>query len=158
VTSAEHSDEDSHPPPQPGDELITRAALRSAWPATLPITPRALLLRVRGANVQADVPPYLTRQAAEEIVRRGIEHLIIDLPSVDRSEDEGRLTAHRIFFGLPAGSVQQDEATRPLCTITELAHFPASLPDGPCAVQIQLPAFTGDAVPSRPLYLPLANP
>ncbi|MDR2216508.1 MAG: hypothetical protein LBE59_11805, partial [Nevskiaceae bacterium] len=36
VTSAEHSDEDSHPPPQPGDELITRAALRSAWPATLP--------------------------------------------------------------------------------------------------------------------------
>jgi hypothetical protein len=148
--------EDSDPPPRHGDLLVTREALLRAWPVRLPFVPRALLLRTGGAR-GADVPPYLSRQAAEEIVHRGIEHLVLDLPSADRSEDEGRLTAHRIFFGLPAGSVQRTEATRPLCTITEMAHFPPSLPDGPCALQLQLPAFTGDAVPSRPLHLPLAH-
>jgi arylformamidase len=149
--------EDSDPPPRDGDELLTRAALLRAWPASLPFAPLALLLRTTGAGSATGVAPYLTRQATEEIVARGIEHLVLDLPSMDRSEDEGRLTAHRIFFGLPPGSVQRDEAARPLCTITELAHFPDWLVDGPCALQLQLPAFTGDAVPSRPLHLPLAH-
>jgi kynurenine formamidase len=158
VMAADHSNEDTTPPPQPGDALVTRAALLRAWPDILPIVPRVLLLRITGRMVQNDIPPYLTRQAAAEIVQRGIEHLVVDLPSVDRTEDDGHLTAHRIFFGLPPGSVQHSDAARPLCTITELAHLPAALRDGPCAVQLQLPAFTGDAVPSRPLYLPLALP
>jgi hypothetical protein len=58
---------------------------------------------------------------------------------------------------LPAGSTQLADAARPDATITELATFPASLRDGPCAVQIQIPAWSGDAVPSRPLYLPLVD-
>lgn len=86
---------------------------------------------------------------------RGIEHLVVDLPSVDRSQDEGRLTAHRIFFGLPPNSTDRNLATRAHCTITEFATFARSLQDGPCALQLQIPAFTGDAVPSRPVYLPL---
>ena len=48
--------------------------------------------------------PYLSREAAEFLVARGIEHLVVDLPSIDRAHDEGRLTAHRVFFGLPPGS------------------------------------------------------
>lgn len=157
LTTAPDGGEDSDPPPRDGDELLTRAALLRAWPASLPFAPLALLLRTAGASQGATVAPYLTRQAATEVVARGIEHLVLDLPSVDRSEDDGRLTAHRIFFGLPPGSVQREEAERPLCTITELAHFPDGLGDGPCALQLQLPAFTGDAVPSRPLHLPLAR-
>ena len=70
---------------------------------------------------------------------RGIEHLVVDLPSIDRGRDGGRLCGHRLFFGLPPGSVQREEATRPLCTITELAHFPDWLKDGPCGLQLQLP-------------------
>jgi kynurenine formamidase len=157
VTGAPYGLEDTDPPPRDGDRLLTRAALLRAWPASLPFAPRALLLRTAGSNGDTNPAPFLTRQATMEIVARGIEHLVVDLPSVDRSEDEGRLTAHRIFFGLPVGSVQRDEAARPLCTITELAHFPVGLVDGPCALQLQLPAFTGDAVPSRPLHLPLAG-
>jgi hypothetical protein len=99
-------------------------------------------------------PPFLSRQAATEIVRRGIEHLVLDLPSADRTDDQGRLTAHRIFFGLPAGATDAALATRAQCTITEFARFPAQVPDGPCALQLQIPAFTGDAVPSRPVHLP----
>jgi hypothetical protein len=120
------------------------------------LRPRALLLRT-GTDWLDAAPPFLSRQLAEELVARGVEHLITDLPSVDRLVDEGRLTAHRIFFGLPAGSTDLAAATRAVATITELAGFPAGLPDGPCAVQLQIPAWSGDAVPSRPLYLPLRS-
>jgi arylformamidase len=160
LVSAADTSEDSLPLPQAGDRLVTRAALLRHWPATLPVAPRALLLRTarspagQASCTQAN-PAYLTRQAAGELVQRGIEHLVVDLPSVDRSSDQGKLTAHRIFFGLPASATDARLATRAQCTITELAQFPARIADGPCALQLQLAAFTGDAVPSRPIHLPL---
>jgi arylformamidase len=148
----DESGEDSSPAPHAGDRLITRRGLLDAWRHDEQ-APRALLLRT-GTSWNDPAPPYLSRQLARELVARGIEHLVIDLPSVDRLEDDGELTAHRIFFGLPARSTDLAAATRAHCTITELAMFPAQLLDGPCAVQLQIPAFTGDAVPSRPLHLP----
>jgi kynurenine formamidase len=155
-TDAMQGDEDTMPLPLPGDRLVTRAGLLAAWAPHSAAAPRALLLRT-GTDWDDSEPPFLTRQLMQELVARGIEHLVIDLPSVDRLADEGRLTAHRIFFGLPAGSTDLAEAARASATITELAHFPERLRDGPCAVQIQIPAWSGDAVPSRPLYLPLAT-
>jgi len=153
--------EDSVPAPQPGDRLITRQSLLAAWAthgastAQGP-TPSALLLRT-GTPWQDQAPPFLSRQLVTELVARGVQHLITDLPSIDRLADEGCLTAHRLFFGLPAGSNRLADAARPHATITELAMFPATLRDGPCAVQLQMPAWSGDAVPSRPLYLPLRS-
>jgi hypothetical protein len=155
------SGEDSDPLPQPGDHLVTAAAIAAAWPAVLPFTPRALLLRTPNIpgkplrDYSGTNPAYLSRQAVRLIVARGIEHLVLDLPSLDRSDDDGRLTGHRLFFGLPAGSTDLAAATRRQCTITEFAWFPDGLRDGPCALQLQVPAFSGDAVPSRPLHLPL---
>jgi arylformamidase len=146
--------EDSAPAPQAGDHLITRAALLDAWRPFESQRPPALLLRT-GTDWRDTAPPFLSQQCARELVARGVMHLVIDLPSVDRLADEGKLTAHRIFFGLPPGSTRLDEAARGGATITELATFPVSLQDGPCAAQIQIPAWSGDAVPSRPLYLPL---
>lgn len=155
--SAAGSGEDSSPAPAEGDRLITRFGLLSAWVHHPAGAPRALLLRT-GTDWSETAPPYLSRQCAAELVVRGIEHLITDLPSVDRLQDAGRLTAHRLFFGLPGASTVLADAARPAATITEFAAFPAELADGPCAVQIQIPAWSGDAVPSRPLYLPLAEP
>lgn len=152
--AAAQTDEDSSPEPQPGDRIITRTAMLAAWDKHSSAQPRALLLHT-GTDWNDAAPPFLSRQLVQELVARGIEHLVTDLPSVDRLADEGRLTAHRIFFGLPPASTDLGAATRPQATITELASFPASLPEGPCAVQIQIPAWSGDAVPSRPLYLPL---
>lgn len=147
--------EDSLPAPGAGDRLITRAQLVTAWNRHAPaVPPRALLLRT-GTDWRDGAPPFLSRQFAAELVARGIVHLVTDLPSVDRLQDEGRLTAHRIFFGLPPHSTRLGDAKRPEATITELAHLPADLPEGPCAVQIQIPSWSGDAVPSRPVYLPL---
>ncbi len=160
------SAEDSDPPPQPGDRLLTRHALLAGWPATLPFAPRALVLRsaAPGTSDAAETSaagreaPYLSRQLVRELVARGIEHLVVELPSIDRAHDEGRLCAHRLFFGLPPGSTRLADAVRPDCSITEYASIPATLADGPCALQLTLPRLAGDAVPSRPLAFRLVSP
>lgn len=151
------SGEDSDPAPQAGDRLVTRAALLAAWPARLPFTPRALVLRTGMDAEAADdrTAPFLSRQCAAEIVARGIEHLVVDLPSIDRGHDQGRLCAHRLFFGLPAGGRRLADARRPACTITEFAAVPPRLPAGPYALQLALPRLAGDAVPSQPLLFRL---
>lgn len=158
-TSAEESD----PAPSAGDRLVTARALAQCWPRALPFEPRALVIRTlpnsaakRLHDYSEETPPYLSREAARLLVERGIEHLIVDLPSIDRARDGGRLSAHRIFFGLPPGSSTLAQVARPGATVTELAFIPDEVRDGACLVELQLPALAGDAVPSRPLLYRLA--
>ena len=154
--------EDSDPAPAADDLLVTAAALqpllhaiadrhRGPWsfarcePANRPMQ-----------SYRGPAPaPFLSRQAAAWLVDRGIEHLVLDLPSADRADDGGRLAAHRIFFGLPAGSRRAGEARRPQASITELAWVPAEDPDGYYLLDLQIPAFQTDAAPSRPLLYPV---
>jgi arylformamidase len=150
--------ETSDPAPRSGDLLVTRRALAHAWPAHAPFAPQALIVRTlpnhadqRVHDYSHETPPYLTQQAAALLVERGIAHLVVDLPSIDRAHDEGRLTAHRIFFGLPPGSVALADAARREATITELACVPQTVRDGAYLLELQVPALGGDAVPSRPL-------
>jgi arylformamidase len=157
--------ESTEPAPQPGDPLITRRALESRWRAApAPFEPRVLVIRTlpnrpdkRHRDYSNSTPAYLSREAAEWLIERGIEHLVVDLPSIDRAHDEGRLTAHRVFFGLPPGSVTLAQAGRPHATITELAYIPDALADGPYLFELQVPALAGDAVPSRPLLYALSS-
>ena len=162
VTPEPAAGEGSDPMPQAQDRLITQRSLERAWPAHTPFAPRALIIRTlpntpdkRVRDYSAQTPPYLSRQAAELLVARGILHLIVDVPSVDRAHDEGRLTAHHVFFGLPRGAVHAEDAGRSSATITELAYIPEAVADGACLLALQVPAFSGDAVPSRPLLYPL---
>lgn len=155
-------EEDSLPLPQAGDLLLTRRSLLAAWPQHLPWRPQVLVLRTLPntpdkctRDYSSLNPPFLSRQLVDELVARGIEHLITDLPSVDRTHDEGLLTAHRVFFGLPAGSCEWPDAMRKQATVTELAYIADHISDGPCAVQLQVPAWSGDALPSRPLLFAL---
>ena len=157
--------EGSKPAPRASDRLITRRALERGWPVSVPFEAQALLIRTlpntadkRARDYSAETPPYLSQQAAQLLVSRGILHLIVDVPSIDRAQDEGRLTAHRIFFGLPPGSVQLGAAARPGATITELAFMPDELADGAYLLELQVPALGGDAVPSRPLLYRLGTP
>src|SRR5881398_3719328 len=90
--------EDTEPAPERGDRLITARALERAWPAAAPFEPQALLIRTLPntagkltRDYSMEAPPYLTQQAAQLLVRRGIWHLIVDVPSIDRTHDEGRL-------------------------------------------------------------------
>ncbi len=157
------SQEDSDPPPAAGDALITAAALEAAVAGHEGPSPRALIVRTlpnsAGRLQQAyrgEAPaPYLSRQAAAWLVERNIDHLVLDLPSADRADDRGRLTAHRVFFGLPAGSRHAREATRPQASITELAWVAPTIRDGWYLLDLQIPAFLADAAPSRPLLYPV---
>ena len=171
VAAALEPGESTEPAPHTDDRLVTRRALETAWASHADAAnarPPVLVLRTRheaapasdaAAPARADataVPPpaYLTREAALLLVEWGIEHLVIDLPSIDREHDEGRLTAHRIFFGLPANSRELAQATRPQATVTEFAAIPNDLEDGAYLLAIHAPAWRGDAVPSRPLLYP----
>jgi kynurenine formamidase len=157
------SPEGSLPPPRPGDRLLTRGALLRAWPAppVSRLSARALVVRTlpnerdKFAEAGADTAPFLSREAATWLVERGIEHLVVDIPSLDRGHDGGELTAHRIFFGLPRGSNALFEAQRRGCSVTELAYVADSISDGWYFLSLQSPAIAGDAVPTRPVLYPL---
>jgi hypothetical protein len=157
--------ETTDPAPKPGDTLITRRAIDSGWPKTLPFQPQALIIRTLPNEADKmrrdytdDTPAYLSREAAQSLVARGIEHIVCDLPSLDRARDEGRLTTHRVFFGMPPQSRSLRDCLRPQATVTELAFIPNTVADGPYLLEIQVPAIAGDAVPSRPLLYAFEQP
>jgi len=160
---AKLSSESTEPAPQAGDLLITRRAIADSWIKAAPtLEPRVVVIRTlpndtnkRHQDYTGQTPPYLSREGAELLVERDIEHVVVDLPSIDRSHDEGRLTAHRIFFGLPRGSTTLTQAARAHSTVTELAYIPNTVSDGTYLIELQVPALGGDAVPSRPLLYPL---
>lgn len=163
AAAAADSTEDSDPVPAAGDRLITAAALRGASARHQGPSPNALIVRSLADASEGPMrayrgpapAPYFSRQAADWLVERGIEHLVLDLPSADRADDGGRLTAHRIFFGLPAGSRQARDARRPHASITELAWIESGIVDGYYLLDLQIPAFLADAAPSRPLLYPV---
>ena len=153
--------EGSDPAPAPQDRLVTRRALERAWQRA-PFEARALIVRTlpnstdkRSRDYSGTTPPYLSREAAQLLVERGILHLVVDLPSIDREHDAGRLSAHRLFFGLPTGRAELAAAARPDATVTELAYVPDAAADGAYLLELQVPALGGDAVPSRPLLYAL---
>lgn len=93
-------------------------------------------------------PPYLHWEAVKYLVDCGIRHLLLDLPSVDREEDQGLLLAHRAFWQYPQ-DVRED------CTITELIFVPDAVKDGFYLLNIQTASFDLDVSPSKPVVFAL---
>lgn len=161
--AADATRESSDPAPQPGDLLITQQTLQASVGAKLESGCRALVVRTypndsskQHRNYDAGpAPPYFSAQAMRWIVAQNIRHLVVDLPSLDRRADEGRLTAHRIFWGLPRGATRSAAATRRYGTVTEFAYIDASIPDGWYLLNLQVAPFMSDAAPSRPILYPL---
>jgi kynurenine formamidase len=102
-------------------------------------------------------PPYFTTEAMEFIVSLGIKHLLVDLPSIDRMSDEGKLSNHRIFWNVEQGIFVTNAATRKDCTVTELIYVPDNVEDGDYLLNLQIAPFESDASPSRPLLLKIKN-
>ncbi len=95
-------------------------------------------------NYSGSNPVYMEEAATKFLVENGIQHLLIDLPSVDREEDGGALLSHKTFWKYP-------ENPRTDCTITELIHIPNSIKDGLYLLNIQIASFEIDASPSKPV-------
>lgn len=141
------------------DRVITRRVLARALRPLATAGHQALIVRTTPNDVGkrerryagASPAPYLTLEAARHLVELGIEHLLVNLPSIDRAHDGGLLAAHRLFWGLPMHSRSVALATRPAATITELAYVPDTVADGLYLLSLQVPPFVSDAAPSRPI-------
>jgi hypothetical protein len=112
--------------------------------------------REKLAHRYDQIPPAcLTEDAITALVEAGVQHLLVDLPSLDPMHDEGKLMAHRVFWGLPAGSRRKQDARRPRSTVTEMIYVPDQVKDGYYLLDLQIPAFMSDAAPSRPIIYPM---
>ncbi len=146
------------PPLRKEDLLITHDHLSSALPRNAGPFLRGLILRTR-PNTPAKitrryaqhVPAFFSIEAMQLVTRLGVQHLLVDLPSVDRMFDEGRLTSHRLFWEVPPESHEVDPARHSVKTITEMIYVDAAVPDGFYLLNLQIPRFVAEAAPSRPL-------
>ncbi|NNF01439.1 MAG: cyclase family protein [Bacteroidia bacterium] len=106
---------------------------------TLPNNDDKLLRNYSGRN-----PCYLDQLATQHLVDIGIEHLLIDLPSVDRELDEGKLLSHHTFW-------QTDGNLRKQATITEFIYVNEYIKDGKYMLNLQITSMELDASPSKPV-------
>ena len=89
-------------------------------------------------------PTYLSEKAAIYLREKGIKHLLIDLPSVDKEKDDGNLLSHNAFWNT-AGEIRMD------ATITEFIYVPNSVEDGEYLLNLMIAPFENDATPSKPV-------
>lgn len=95
-------------------------------------------------------PPYLSEDAAIFIRESEIQHLLIDLPSVDKEHDEGKLLAHKAFWNVKDTHNLNSDA-RFNATITEMIYVPNEIEDGNYILNLQIASFENDASPSKPI-------
>ena len=136
------------------DRIITKSQIEMALNGK---TPEAIVIRTlpnleskKHLNYSKTNPPYLAEEAATYIRKIGIQHLLIDLPSVDREEDEGKLLAHKAFWNVKNVAELNADA-RLNCTITEMIYVENNVNDGSYFLNIQIASFENDASPSKPV-------
>lgn len=141
------------------DEVISLDCISTALNVTLKLgSPKeALIIRTlpnleskKHKNYSKTNPPYLSEEAAKFIKEIGVKHLLIDLPSVDREEDEGRLLAHKAFWNVKDVNNLNADA-RLDCTITEMIFVSDNVKDGSYILNLQIASFENDASPSKPV-------
>ncbi|HMS32880.1 MAG TPA: cyclase family protein [Ignavibacteria bacterium] len=148
---------DSYDPPMNGsDHIITKKILEEKLRNADKNFLKAVIIRTlpndsskMTKNYMTDLPPYFTIEAMEYISNLKVHHLLMDIPSVDRTFDKGKLTAHHIFWNVPFGSHDVDKIDHSLKTITEMIYAADDISDGVYLLNIQIPDFTADAAPSR---------
>ena len=93
---------------------------------------------------------YFQEDAIRLLVRKGIKHLLIDLPSVDREEDGGALKGHNAFWNTQ-GKLRTD------ATITEFIYVSNKIKDGTYVLNLQIAPFENDASPSKPILFKIID-
>lgn len=83
-----------------------------------------------------------------KFLSKHIEHLLIDVPSVDREHDGGKLSGHKAFWQVN-GELALDK------TITEMIFVDNKIKDGLYLLNIQIIPVVIDASPSRPVLYKL---
>ncbi len=123
-------------------DLIKKEQLENAEALIIRTLPNSSEKKTR--HYSGTNPPYMTPEAAFYLREAGIKHLLLDVPSIDREDDGGKLSAHHAFWNYPS-------APRKDCTITELIFVDEKIADGFYLLELQYAAFDNDASPSRPI-------
>ncbi len=106
---------------------------------TLPNTTEKLSQHYSNTN-----PTYMLEDAALYLKQKGIKHLLVDVPSIDKEKDECQLLAHHAFWNTK-GVLRMD------ATITEFIYVPNTVEDGEYFLNLQIAPFENDATPSKPI-------
>ena len=147
------------------DQVITLNNILTALDVTLKLgVPKdALIIRTipnveskKHRNYSNTNPPYLSEEAAIFIRESGIQHLLIDLPSVDKEQDEGKLLAHKAFWNVKDVNDLNTDA-RLNATITEMIYVPDEVEDGSYLLNLQIASFENDASPSKPVLFEISD-
>ncbi len=140
-------------PDKIGDDfVITKDSISNSFSKT-----EALIIRTlpnqnekKSRKYSNTNPPYLSEDAAIFIRESEIQHLLIDLPSVDKEHDEGKLLAHKAFWNVKDTHNLNSDA-RLNATITEMIYVPDEIEDGNYILNLQIASFENDASPSKPI-------
>lgn len=124
-------------------KIKTQKGLEAIIIRTLPNNPEKQNKKYSGTN-----PPYFSPEACTLLVELGIKHLLVDLPSIDKEVDGGRLAAHKNFWNI-GGKVRKE------CTITELIYVNSQVEDGLYLLNLQIISLELDASPSKPVVYKL---
>ncbi len=113
--------------------------------------PKACIIRTlpntvskRNRDYSDSNPPYFLAESIHWLNNHGVEHLLTDLPSVDREDDEGKLLAHKEFWNFPENPQLHK-------TITEMVYVPNAVSDGFYLLTLQIISLDTDASPSKPV-------
>ena len=145
------------------DLIITLKSISTALDVTKYKNTEAIIIRTlpnieekKSKKYSHTNPPYLSEEAAIFIRESGIKHLLIDLPSVDKEKDEGKLLAHKAFWNVKDINNLNDDA-RMNCTITEMVFVDDTIKDGSYFLNLQIASFENDASPSKPTLYAIIN-
>lgn len=167
ATDAAATTEARHPAMAAPDQVITASAIRAALESgdcgEAARAATALVLRTQPndrAKTERDwstgpVPPYFTAAAIEAVLAAGFDHLLVDLPSIDRSADGGLMQNHCLFWETDPETRRAGNPAALRRTITEMVFVPDAVADGLYVLDLQIPPFATDAAPSRPVLFPL---
>jgi len=130
------------------DLIITLEQIKSALNGQIP---QALIIRTLPNKTEKCTRkwsfsnwPQLDKNAARWMAENKVQHLLIDLPSVDREMDGGKLLSHHAFWQVP-------ENPRMEATISEMIYVSDQIKDGRYLLELQFAPFENDASPSRPV-------
>jgi kynurenine formamidase len=151
-------------PEKIGDDMvITKESISTSLnvtnvSTTLSVTkPEAIIIRTlpnqkekKSRKYSNTNPPYLSEEAAIFIRESEILHLLIDLPSVDKEHDEGKLLAHKAFWNVK-DTINLNSDARLNATITEMIFVSDEIEDGDYILNLQIASFENDASPSKPI-------
>jgi len=146
------------------DRLITKTSIENAVSKLKTSSFEGLIIRTlpnddskKSRRYSVNPPPYFSIGGMQAVKGFNIKHLLVDIPSVDRTRDEGRMAAHHIFWDVKQGSHEVDKKNHSLNTITEMIYVPDEVKDGIYLLNLQIAPFTADASPSRPVIFKVLN-